>query len=326
MRYLLLLLLFSCTITLYSQEKQFTKLNDSLYLVQKQPQKGFHWEYLLYIPKNTNRNKPQFLLVEPNNTGFTSDTIDVHKQHAISLASKNSIGNNIASMLKIPLLVPIFPRPSSNPLLYTHALDRDAILNTSPELKRLDIQLLAMITDAKSILNDLDIIIKPKIFMNGFSASATFSNRFSFLHPEKIAALAIGGFNGALMLPQKSIDKKALNYPLGLNDFELLFKTPFHVEAFQKIPQFIYMGALDTNDAVQFDDAYSLEERNLVNTHIGATVNPRFKKCMSIYKKHFNHIQFKQYENVGHWTTSAINMEIITFFFHQLQANTNHNN
>ena len=55
--------------------------------------------------------------------------------------------------------------------------------------------------------------------MNGFSASATFTNRFSFMHPEKIKALAIGGFNGELMLPQNEMNGIKLNYPIGTNDF-----------------------------------------------------------------------------------------------------------
>ncbi len=76
------------------------------------------------------------------------------------------------------------------------ALDRDVMVADTPELKRLDLQLLAMIADAKSILTSLQIEVEPKFLMTGFSASATFTNRFSFLHPETIKALAIGGLTG----------------------------------------------------------------------------------------------------------------------------------
>ena len=175
-------------------------------------------------------------------------------------------------MLKIPLLVPIFPRPSSQELIYTHALDRDVILDNSQELKRLDIQLLEMIKDAKNILSLLNIQVDDKIFMNGFSASATFTNRFAFIHPEKIKALAIGGFNGELMLPEKKINQLKFNYPLGIHDFYQLFNKNFDINQFKSIPQFIYMGKLDDNDAVQFDDAYNDIERNLINTNLGSDV------------------------------------------------------
>ena len=129
-----------------------TSKKDSLIVVTKNPEKGFCHDYLLFIPKNTPLNKKTFLLVEPNNTGKTSDSIEVHKQYAIDLASVSSVGNNVATELHIPLLVPIFPRPASQELIYTHALDRDVILENSIELKRLDLQLLSMIKDAKIIL------------------------------------------------------------------------------------------------------------------------------------------------------------------------------
>src|SRR5690606_24718435 len=108
----------------------------------------------------------------------------------------------------------IFPRPDAQPLMYTHALDRDVMLQKTPEFKRLDLQLLEMISDATKVLYAMNIQIESKFFMNGFSASGTFTNRFSFLHPEKIKALAIGGFNGKLMLPQKKINRVKLNYPI----------------------------------------------------------------------------------------------------------------
>jgi hypothetical protein len=181
--------------------------NDSIMLVKANPEKGFYNDYILFIPKKTPLHKKIFLLVEPNNTGKITDSMEVHTEYAIHLASVSSVGNNISTELKIPLLVPVFPRPASQPLMYTHALDRDVMLEKSTRLKRLDLQLLQMIADAQTILTAMQIEVDPKIFMNGFSASATFTNRFSFLHPEKIKALAIGGFNGELMLPQKQTQR-----------------------------------------------------------------------------------------------------------------------
>lgn len=261
------------------------------------------------------------MLVEPNNTGKLSDSIEVHKQYAIDLASASSVGNNISTELKIPLLVPIFPRPASKPLTYTHALDRDVMLEKSAELKRLDLQLLEMINDCKNVLNTLNIVVANKVFMSGFSASATFTNHFSFLHPDKIQALAIGGFNGELMFPHNNINGVKLNYPIGTNDFEKLFKQKFDFEAYKSIPQFIYMGKLDDNDAVQYDDAYNNKERKIINNIIGATVQKRYIECQNVYKKSNINATFKTFEEVGHWTTSNINLEVIMFFLTQMKQN-----
>lgn len=316
----LIILISSYFISFAQASKTEVFKRDSILVIKKNTAKGFENEYILFIPKGTPLNKETYLLVEPNNTGKTSDSIDIHKKYAIDLASVSSVGNNVSTMLKIPLLVPIFPRPSSQPLIYTHALDKDVIQEKTPELKRLDLQLLRMINDAKNVLISLNIKVNPKIFMNGFSASATFTNRFSFIHPEIIKALAIGGFNGELMLPEKKINHIKLNYPIGINDFVQLFDKKFDAEKFRAIPQFIYMGKSDDNDAVQFDDAYSEKERNIINTHLGRSVQERYLKCQEIYKKNNVTAVFKNYENVGHWTTSDMNLEVIKFFLNQMQA------
>ena len=293
--------------------------NDSLIIVTKNPEKGFYHDYILFIPKKTVLHKKIFLLVEPNNTGKITDSIEVHKKYAVDLASVSSVGNNISTELRIPLLVPIFPRPASQPLMYTHALDRDVMLEKLPELKRLDLQLLEMVNDARSVLASMHIQVAPKFFMNGFSASATFTNRFSFIHPGKIKALAIGGFNGNLMLPLDEINGIKLNYPIGTNDFRELFGYGFDSGIYRSIPQFIYMGKLDDNDAVQFDDAYNENERNIINNNIGRYVPERYLKCQLIYQENNITPIFKTYESIGHWTTSAMNLEVIKFFLRQMQ-------
>jgi hypothetical protein len=292
--------------------------NDSLLVITKNPEKGFYNDYILFIPKGTPVNKKIFLLVEPNNTGKISDSMELHKKYAIDLASVSSVGNNVSTELHIPLLVPIFPRPASHPLMYTHALDRDVMLERSLGLKRLDLQLLQMINDAKNILGAMHVEVDPKIFMNGFSASGSFTNRFSFLHPEIIKALAIGGFNGELMLPQSKLNGIKLNYPIGTNDFFKLFGGNFDIDIYRSIPQFIYMGKLDENDAVQFDDAYNKKERKIINDNIGRHVQERFLQCQEIYKQHQITPTFKTVEDVGHWTTAAMNLEVIQFFLHQM--------
>jgi hypothetical protein len=315
-----LLILTSTHIVSFAQNSETTTVkSDSLIFVAMDPEKGFYHDYILFVPKGTPLKKKLFLLVEPNNTGKLSDSIEVHKKYAIDLASVSSVGNNISTELKIPLLVPVFPRPESQPLIYTHALDRDVMLEKTPGLKRLDLQLLEMISDAGNVLMSMNIQVDPKFFMNGFSASATFTNRFSFIHPDKIKALAIGGFNGKLMIPQKKIGGVKLNYPIGTNDFPELFGDSFDIDAYRQIPQFIYMGALDDNDAVQFDDAYTEQERKIINENIGNNVQERYLECQKIYgKKNINAV-FKTYENVGHWTTSEVNLEVIKFFLAQLK-------
>lgn len=317
---IILFFIFTHLITFFAQDTEKITINsDSLIFVTMDPGKGFYHDYILFIPKGTPLKKKLFLLVEPNNTGKITDSIEVHKKYAIDLASVSSVGNNVSTELKIPLLVPVFPRPASQPLMYTHALDRDIMLETTPALERLDLQLLKMIKDAGNILNAMNIKVEPKFFMNGFSASATFTNRFSFMHPEEIQALAIGGFNGKLMIPQGKINDVNLNYPVGINDLAEISGNAFDMNTYRKIPQYIYMGALDDNDAVQYDDAYSEQERNIINEQLGSNVQQRYLECQKIYANNDINAVFKTYEKVGHWTTAEMNLEVIKFFLAQLK-------
>jgi hypothetical protein len=318
---ILFILIFtvSCAVSFGQKSDSGIIKNDSVIIIKKNPEKGFHYDYILYLPKETPLNKKTFLLVEPNNTGKLSDSIEVHENYAVELASVSSVGNGVSRILKIPFLVPIFPRPASQPLMYTHALDRDVMLEKTSGLERLDLQLLAMIQDAKTVLAGMGILTESKVFMSGFSASATFTNRFSFIHPESIAALAIGGFNGELMFPLNEINGIALNYPIGIHDFRDLFGKNFDFETYKKIPQFIYMGKLDDNDAVQYDDAYSEEERQIINNNIGSSVQTRYLKCQEIYRENNIAPVFTTYEDIGHWTTSDMNWNVIRFFAKQMK-------
>lgn len=318
-----ILLLFSLLPFLSTSQNSNTAsfVKNELIIIESNPSKGFNNSYILFIPKGVQKNKLTRLLVEPNNTGKVTDSISIHKKYAIGLASESSIGNNISTELKIPLLVPIFPRPAAKPLVYTHALDRDVIFEKTKRLKRLDLQLIAMIKDARNQLKDRNVLVHDKIFMNGFSASATFTNRFLFIHPEFVAAAAMGGFNGELMLPLKKYKNKEFDYPLGINDFEKIFDKKFNQKNYQNIPQYIYMGALDNNDAVQFDDAYNEHERTIINTTLGHKVQERYKKCQRIYTENAISVKFQTYEKVGHWTTSKVNLDVILFFLKELKKN-----
>jgi pimeloyl-ACP methyl ester carboxylesterase len=94
--------------------------------------------------------------------------------------------------LRQPLLIPVFDRPESIPTIYTHALDSDTMALTSGPLARVDLQLLAMVDHAGSILSSAGISTEDDILLFGFSVSGTFANRFAALHPRRVHAVASG--------------------------------------------------------------------------------------------------------------------------------------
>lgn len=289
-------------------------LIDTVIKVDANPGSGFNFPYYLRIPKGLTKDKIQYLLVETNNTGL-NDSPAFHEKEAYLEIIRNSLGSSLCNKLKTPFLLPVFPRHARDSDVYTHAFDRDAATIKSGDMKRLDLQLIAMIRNAKLVLKNYGIAANEKILMNGFSASGTFANRFTLIHPTLVAGTACGGINGIAILSMPRVEKVKLNYPIGINDFREIFGTEFNTEAYNQVPQFIYMGENDNNDAAQYDDAYSREERKIIFKVLGEKMMPdRFRKCESIYLENGTNSTFKIYTGIGHETDLKVYNEVAAFF------------
>ena len=127
--------------------------------------------------------------------------------------------------------------------------------------------------------------------------------------------MASGGVNGLLMLPVERLAGAELPYPLGIADYAGLTGRPFDLPAWRRVPQFLYMGAEDENDAVLFDDGYSKAEREVVFAVLGERMQPdRWTKCQDIYREAGARATFRTYPDIGHGTNTRINDEIVEFF------------
>ncbi|MCF8364000.1 MAG: alpha/beta hydrolase [Prolixibacteraceae bacterium] len=307
---LLFIIFISLQSCLFESEK------GEILLTEASPSKGFNYPYFLYIPEGASLEKELILIVEPNNSGFVNDDLDKHIEKAKRTASIDFYtGNYVAQKLKYPLLVPVFPRSESERKIYTHALDRDVMRQKDNPLERIDLQLLAMVEDAKSKLAKSGYATHDKFFMTGFSASGSFINRFSMIHPEKVKAVAAGGLNGLLMLPEKEMKGMELIYPVGTYDFDTLFGKSFNPGAFQSIPQFLFMGGLDDNDAIPYSDAFDEPERQIIYRLLGEEMQPqRWEACQTIYDSLKIDATIKTYEGIGHEHPEAVKEEIVNFF------------
>lgn len=274
---------------------------------------GFNFPYLLFIPNNLQPGTETILMVETNNTGVLSDSIEVHEKAAIKAASRSGVGHYVSVKLGLPFLVPVFPRPASNWQQYTHALDRDTFL-AEGSVERLDLQLLAMVADARQQLASRSYPIREKFFITGFSASGTFANRFSILHPEVIQATASGGINAIAILGLPVIGNTPLKYPLGIADVEKLTGEKVNLAAFSKLPKMLYMGALDDNDAAAFDDAYSKEERTIIYKLFGKSLHDRWQFMEKEYRRLNIAGEFVTYPHIGHGTDLKVLEEVTSFF------------
>jgi pimeloyl-ACP methyl ester carboxylesterase len=285
-------------------------LGDRLVEVAASADDGFHHPYFLRLPAKT-PGGTSYLLVEPNNTGAVSDDPAVHREAALRTASGRSIGGPVAEELRVPLLVPVFPRPAQLHQTYTHALDRDSLLVQKGPLRRLDLQLLAMVADAGKRLRARNLPLHERFLLIGFSASGTFANRFTALHPDRVQAVAAGGVNGVLLLPQAKAGDHVLPFPLGTEDLRTFTGASFQATRWKQVPQFLFLGADDNNDAVAFDDGYSRVERKTVHAVLGQRMQPdRWQKAQALYLAAGANVQFRTYAGVGHGTNGAIHREL----------------
>jgi hypothetical protein len=290
--------------------------NGTLEFVEADSEKGFHYPYFLFIPDDASQELKISLVVESNNSGFLDDDLKAHIEKAERTATIDYyMGNYVARKLNLPLLVPVFPRFESDSHLYTHSLDRDIVLKQDEHLKRIDLQLLKMVDDARKRLEELGYKTDDQFLMTGFSASGTFANRFSLIHPEKVKAVAAGGLNGLLMLPEKEMKGRKLIYPVGTYDFEALFGKSFNPEAFQSTPQFLFMGKMDDNDAIPYSDAFDEPERQIIYELLGKEMQPqRWEACQLIYDSLGIDATIKTYEGIGHEHPENIKDEVVDFF------------
>lgn len=274
---------------------------------------GFYTNYYLYIPHNIDRENINYLLVEPNNTGAVSDD---HKVHEADVMNKLKGGRSIriAKELKIPLLVPVFDRPKSNWEMYTHALDRDSLMNQQGDLGRIDLQLINMIDHTKKLFEEKGIKISDKVLMTGFSASGNFVNRFAAIHPKRVKGVAAGGINCMPILPIENWMQYQLIYPIGIYDLKEIVGLEFDLTSYSDIAQYIYMGSEDQNDTLPYDDAFSDEERRLILNVLGEDMHGRWEISKEIYEKLDLPVELVMYEGIDHTINEEIFTDIVMFF------------
>ena len=296
---------------------------DDILLIEARASEGFNFPFYLFIPGGIDTRRAVYILVEPNNSGMVSDDPEVHRVRALMLV-KRSHANRMARRLGVPLLVPTFPRPlpHTHSWAYTHALDIDTLEIAAGELKRVDLQLTAMIKHAQELLRINGFAVNDKVFIHGFSASAKFCNRYSYLHPEMVKAAAAGGVNGLPTLPVREWNGYELPFPIGIAGIEKFTGKPFDEQVFKQVAHYIYMGSSDRNDTLQpreasgAFEAWRKEEADIIWKALAAEkmMPDRWELSRKIYRQQKLSAQLVTYNGVGHSIKSQMLDDVINFF------------
>jgi len=305
-----------------------------IFKVKSSPAAGFYWNYYLFVPhqaSDTQSLRSQRLVVAPNNTGTSSDDMRLHDRRARDYIQE--LSRSFGRELGTAVLVPVFSRPGvikSAPrdgwVYYTHALDRQSLQLRVEPYQRIDLQLIAMIEHARSILDEHGLEVEPEVFMYGFSASGNYTNRFVFMHPERVQAAAAGGLNGMPLLPAGQRNGRKLYYPVGVYDLQELTGRPLNLAAVRTTPQYLFMGELDANDTLPYDDAFDRREREIIidvfdtvpfteqKESNAPILLKRFAFSEKVYAEFDLSARFVVYEGIGHGINKQVWEDLFEFF------------
>lgn len=264
------------------------------------PEEGddFNYTYHVYGPPRISDDQERPLLVMPYISPEPADDLGSHVEAAEELIE--GYAKFFAHELEVPVLVPVVPWFETDPEDKTHcvpALDAETMALDEGALERFDEQLLAAIDDAADRLTDEWHPVADGILLNGFRFSGLFVNRFAALHPERVRAVAAGGFSGTALLPQTEANDTTLNYPLGVADVDDLVDEAFDQTAFADVDQFLYMGDEFDFDLVDNRNVWNTGQAQDVNDVYGDEPLSRFDHSKDIYEKAGVEAQFEVYDD-----------------------------
>ena len=318
-----------------------TPSDPAVELIQADSDAGFHFPYLLYKPTADNETesvggetRPLLVRCSPRR-GETSEK-DQRLESGLN-DIKSGRGRLIADELNTPTLVALLPsRPEDGSF---GNLDHNSLQATEPPMERLDLQLLAMVEDARQRLADEPYEVPETVHMDGFSANGEFAEQFTLLHPERVSAVSSGG-NGAITIPRAELDDdiptvddpevETLPWPIGVADLDELVGEAFDEDTWMDVSQFRYIGAEDQWDPdehghpSEYRHAQSYaglgEERQqlLLDIFGWEQVDERFETSRSIYENVGAPTEFTVYDGIGHDVPEEILTDIVEFHRQQM--------
>lgn len=262
-----------------------------VYRIEANPEAGFFWPYFLLLPDAVTPDGA--ILVEPNNDGLWGAPFETHQYWAV--IRNEQLFLDFGRPLGAPVLTPVFPRPlveDGDGNLYIHALTRPAMTQMENRYTRPDLQLLAMLDDARAKLADNGYQVSEDALFWGFSAAADFVTRMTVLHPERVRAVAAGGVGGLPILPVETYDGETLTYPVGVGDLEGISGRTLNRDALRETPFLLFQGGADENDSVPQppftceryrSDSYDCSQALWVNETLGASTVARVPEVSAVY-------------------------------------------
>ncbi len=146
-----------------------------------------------------------------------------------------------------------------------------------------------------------------------------FANRFTFLHPGRVLAAAIGSPGGWPIAPVAVYHDHQLRYPIGIADVEELIGRPVDLAELRKVPLLIFMGDQDENDSVDYQDGYEKQDRKLIDRLFGSYPVERWEDAEILYQSAGLRAEFKLFPGIAHTMSPSMIRDVTQFLTQQLK-------
>lgn len=264
--------------------------------------------FILITPSHLENG--QTLVMESNNLETTNKEL-LLKQALDTGRELNDILNR-----SNPIFIPILPSESQTAPYYQQ-LSTECFKNG----ERPDLDIVESIDKAKEIMDkEYGTKINDKIFLNGYSSSGCFAQRFSLIHPELIDTACIGGSSGSIPIPNTDLD-----YPLGIKNYNELFGKNFNMEEYKKITFDYYVGSLECeiksltrtdengnlapmHDMSYFDRSVPSDVGSVQRKNLGQDMFERADKTINILKSMGINISHRIIPNRTHNDKEAVEL------------------
>ncbi len=198
--------------------------------------------YILVVPKDLDNGKN--VVLESVNYEGTNDPMRIADRVIEGLRGTVEVVDDA------PILIPFVPDVKGGRPYYQQ-LSRECFEGDYPiDFERVDLRVLDTLKEARELIEqEYQRTTEEKVFLNGYSSSGVFAQRFALLHPEVVDRALIGGAAGTIPIPTDELE-----YPFGTKDFKRLFGKEFNLEAYQQIEFAYYVAELEANKgAWEFD-------------------------------------------------------------------------
>lgn len=294
---------------------------DTIEFVEADPEYGFEYPYYLERPERF-REGPVPLLVEMNNADEELSFEEEKRRAKGQLKGTGTQGAWLMEELGVPHLKPVFHEPDGDPVDDTHQIalfDRETMLLDHSPLERVDLQLLRMAEHAREhVLSDVST--HDEVLMYGNSSEGVVAERMAAMHPDAVMAASGSGLNGFVLLPLDELGEYALNYPVGVADFEDVLGKSYDADAHGDVDKFFVQGGADPKNRLKVEDGFGgpLWNDQQVYDAARSVFGPyvpeeRFARCQAAFAKAGVDAQFRVYPEMEHSPRPA-DEEILEFF------------